>query len=872
MRASPTYQPFTFRDGQSGFHAYPSDYVYSSFYHPYEFDNGTGADLYEFIPFSVNYLFRNFAFNQSEVDTEGNPTTGADGNIDNMWTIGTETYRFYAPTNVVSISALLSPSQSQWIYYPAFRPFPEGIGLEETGTNTVTLFDNATNFFGLEFLSAKIAYAGNPASFTNLYPIGWLPWPEDPFCPAYPEAAQPVLNTVGYYFCQPGIHLLPGHTNFITTNTSPPLIVGLGQPSRIAGFAKQAISNGDPSKFAYLGQYFEKAYRITNGVVTSRETGVLSPYGDFFPTEPGQVALVTMTNFGVNERGTAIVNVVSLAIDANHDGTMDTRINGPDFTSIRDPFAFWLNNDFDRGHVVDKTDFEEDDLPGGGSPVTGARSVTDCDYQWALGYYAIPWKRDLEDYTRLWVPGIAALYQAHTNLNFELSIRNNDSATGPAINIFQAVETNGGTLYLTDTNIANQQIAHTPAASLARLLPGSILHLNDLFLFAGRTNDYFIFCGARRGKGELVLQIKSGTNLLAETSAWIDLKDIKEMYERWTIGDIPRTDIVPTNVASLAPEDLPTGVTPFQYPYSASDTNTSYILHVHGWNLARWEKDRFAETAYKRLYWQGYQGRFGLFRWPTKYNFDGASWYDRTTDADNFDSSEWNAWRSSDGLNWLLNRLNTMYPGQVRMYGHSLGNVVAGEALKKATNGLLVSVYAAVQAAIPSHLYDPNTPIRSLGIQDSGTPNAYAHYWASNSPCYFNGIAGASAFVNFYNPVDYAVAGPWELNQNFKPDEGLGYHYSSGVFSCNVPVNGTPLTFPTDTYRLFAFCVEARCKALGAQTNVAGPFQTALEVNLTAPPYGYDNTHKSHSGEFRSNNMKRAPFWDTLLRRMQLKP
>ena len=36
-----------------------------------------------------------------------------------------------------------------------------------------------------------------------------------------------------------------------------------------------------------------------------------------------------------------------------------------------------------------------------------------------------------------------------------------------------------------------------------------------------------------------------------------------------------------------------------------------------------WEKDRFAETAFKRLYWQGYQGRFGEFRWPTSYGFTG---------------------------------------------------------------------------------------------------------------------------------------------------------------------------------------------------------------------------------------------------------
>ena len=41
--------------------------------------------------------------------------------------------------------------------------------------------------------------------------------------------------------------------------------------------------------------------------------------------------------------------------------------------------------------------------------------------------------------------------------------------------------------------------------------------------------------------------------------------------------------------------------------------------------MESWEKDRFAESAFKRLYWQGYQGRFGVFRWPTDYGFKGIS-------------------------------------------------------------------------------------------------------------------------------------------------------------------------------------------------------------------------------------------------------
>ena len=94
--------------------------------------------------------------------------------------------------------------------------------------------------------------------------------------------------------------------------------------------------------------------------------------------------------------------------------------------------------------------------------------------------------------------------------------------------------------------------------------------------------------------------------------------------------------------------------TPFTYLYDeATDTNLDYILFVHGYNMPTWEKDRYAETAYKRLYWQGYQGRFGEYRWPT-----------HSTPV-LFDSDEFASWESGTGLYHLLVALNSKYPGNV---------------------------------------------------------------------------------------------------------------------------------------------------------------------------------------------------------------
>lgn len=117
------------------------------------------------------------------------------------------------------------------------------------------------------------------------------------------------------------------------------------------------------------------------------------------------------------------------------------------------------------------------------------------------------------------------------------------------------------------------------------------------------------------------------------------------MYERWTVGDDPK--VAPLTVPVLDSENLPhPPQLGFEYPQNM-DTNTPYILFVHGYNMKPWEKDRYAETAFKRLYWQGYQGRFGAFDWPT--TVQGI-----LNLTSGFDDSEEQAWNSEVELLNLL--------------------------------------------------------------------------------------------------------------------------------------------------------------------------------------------------------------------------
>ena len=288
--------------------------------------------------------------------------------------------------------------------------------------------------------------------------------------------------------------------------------------------------------------------------------------------------------------------------------------------------------------------------------------------------------------------------------------------------------------------------------------------------------------------------------------------------------------------------------------------STPYILLVHGYNMAIWEKDRYAETAFKRLYWQGYQGRFGEFRWPTAEH------------AVQFGSSELQAWESAQGLLNKLTGLNIQYPGQVYLAAHSLGNIVAGEALRLAGVNQIVNTYVAMQGAVSAHAYDPNTTPYIL-TEDWGAPDRYAQYYTNGAPCYFNASAGAGTYVNFFNVNDWALTNAWLLFQNSKPILDLNYSFTppDSYFKNSGSIQ---LFFPANTYELFDEIIQSRSYALGMQAGVKGAFQkggASQQVELDAAPYNFGPQHIYHSGEFRSDNAQRWQFWNQVLIKMKLK-
>ena len=402
------------------------------------------------------------------------------------------------------------------------------------------------------------------------------------------------------------------------------------------------------------------------------------------------------------------------------------------------------------------------------------------------------------------------------------------------------------------------------------------------------------------------------------------MRDVKELYERWTLGDGNGGE--PATNAVLVTSGLPSGVSATQFNDNPA-TPQPYILFVHGWNMDPWEKDSFAETSFKRLYWQGYTNRFGSLRWPTTYGFSG-SIVDIVTDPHNYDNGEFTAWRSGEGLRRHLVNLNQRYPGKTYVLAHSMGNVVAGEALalnaEKYSGGQIVNRYVASQAAVPIHCYSQNAPAGNfLNFQytptifqitypfanwDSGTGNVYPGWLSTNR-------ASCAERVNFYNPNDFALAkDAWQFNQALKPDSGFTFSYLylrfnspqlpnlsgsigsipshiipslarkgispplfrqlPGAFLYSGLLSSRFLDFEYDAnamYEVMAYASETRTLPLGAlgETGVMERKFNLWDAWLGDPDPNNGNgiyaRHKWHSAQFRSNYTTQNIYWANLL-------
>lgn len=557
---------------------------------------------------------------------------------------------------------------------------------------------------------------------------------------------------------------------------------------------------------------------------------------------------------------------IALQVDANRDG----QINGSDpMPTSEKPFRFWSNDDDDElktytwGESVIPNFFPPGYISPGAVPLPVFYEQEQDDL--AVTSATEDWKddspdcaRDLEDFARLQVY-IGGLHEAVRSGQIIIGVKwGSVTRANPSIRLHRHAESTGGTEYLFNTAAVTAQLNLSANEGIVQVVEGTnyLVSGTDVVRLPSRWFSTLseqnprlnlLFEGGQVGTGELrlVLLKQEGDDYVEigeGPGVWLDIQKPGEFVERFTCGDDHLGDVVAVHRHSSSA----TFATP------TKDEEKDYVLYVHGYNMAEFEKQRWIETAYKRLYWLGYKGRVGGFSWPCAQS------------APQFDPSEEKAWQSAAQLKAHLANLKAQ-GYRVHVIAHSQGNVVMGEALRQAGAGsALVRTYIASQAAVAASCYKENVPLMPDPGQE--TPDVYGTYPPTTLP-YFDGSAmsgATSRYVNFYNPVDYALTSAsgngfsWETDQRWKPT--APYLYLAGFQKLTL-LGFKTLSFPDDRFEIFSYAAEAKSKALGVMPT-GGVFTsfTNLESNQQ-----YGPEHIYHSGQFRASMATRYQYWDGVL-------
>ena len=592
---------------------------------------------------------------------------------------------------------------------------------------------------------------------------------------------------------------------------------------------------------------------------------------------------------GASNPTTVLLIPADLAVDANRDGYIkfagnvrDTNLTTIplDRTGEAEPFRFWVNDDHDAHNEA------------GGEEVVPAL-FSDCQDDEMNSV------RDMEDFARLrlHIGGLCKLV-SEGKLLVGLRWTNVTGTNAPSIKVFQHVETNGGTAYLTNMTAAEQQRLDDSGTAIREALKnkdnqhqsvntgGTFIFNPGFFSDLSETNSTknLLFEGCTEGKGELVITLHNtnGTEIGEGPGVWLDIMDIRKMYQSST-----------NNMFAGA------------LPSESQQT----LAFVHGWNMSLEGSRNYAETMFKRLWHRGFKGRFAYFRWNTDWS---SSWQwlpvgGSAIDAHlaEYNNSEFEAW--TQGAPALKTFVEQELPANhtINIAAHSMGNIVASEALRL---GMAVNNYALMQAAVPAACYDADEARIRRTSQETHTAGPLIYQmWDSPTPdedddastqalAYrgtFQGISTNANLISFYLSEDYATSFAWEINNDqTKPPMWNGEQGNASLcFNYEYNPQGNPgqklwmfavsALYPTyyitNKHEAMAYACRTWGKAAGAWGATAGAISANASVNLGDQDFQLPDQTKTgfgedHSGQFNANIQSLKPFYDELINKLQIGP
>jgi len=585
---------------------------------------------------------------------------------------------------------------------------------------------------------------------------------------------------------------------------------------------------------------------------------------------------VTAVNVSDNDLASEIavgILPVNVAVDADRDGII--RFDQSDGTTSERPFRFWINNDQDDVEVDEPVLVDEN-----------SRDLLDS---------TIKTNRDLEDFTRLKISvgiPLQALQEGHFLVGLKFR---NPTPNGPAIRIWPNESEEGLRNYLTNGTAAGRQrqkVCHGDTLNGTVFIPKSY--------WTGRNNTEanLIFEGVDKGEGELVLVIgHPGTSSEIESaSVHLKLLDVREMYQRARIVNSAE------QISHPWIDDSPPAQTwvwdPWNWPPSEDpDAEPVTAVFVHGWRLKYMDFMNWSDTSYKRLWHQGFKGKFYSFRWATYSGDNNGLPYglDEQMEGTKFppggttyNASEYRAWLCGPQLASFVNQLPN--PGRRSLFAHSMGNVIAGAALR---SGMSVQRYALCNAAVATMCYDPDPVLRNnpngtpwnnlfFGLTPHATPDTDSDadirgsYGLENK---FNEENEMPWIFNFGLPEDTAL-NSWVLNNlHFKPDGGPGGHHyryehypqppnlTYKLFQAAVGQNPRKITSQPEA---MGYVTKSLTRPAGLDLRVRGSIQDSHNMSSWGPGANHAGFGEVHSAQWRWPYQATHLFWNRLFIELEL--
>lgn len=582
---------------------------------------------------------------------------------------------------------------------------------------------------------------------------------------------------------------------------------------------------------------------------------------------------------GATLSDSAVYTVVETG--AGVDGNRDTQI---DFDNNHDrQLLFWFNNDQEGYHASDTA--VESEQPN----ITAADNTDNVIGQ----------RRDLEDLAPLRVDVDPLLVQnafdtagggmpdpGQLHVTYRLNLVNPGGAT---LRLFHSNnDQNDAILHVSDDNTADVQ-ANDPFFRMAagpsfatQLQLEQISEGLNAFLFEAIGAAYgSTFTATPTLEFETIIRYENNVTTSKKQAIELDLRDIKQLYTRWDVdygvnGGQPGTDKRP----DLSFQHYPTPTTPIhtsqitEIPFlNGVDT----IVYVHGWNNSDAggsdDKSAGSETMFKRLYWQGFRGEFVAFNWPTYvFEFDIFDPF-----ASSYNPSEFQAYRSAQALKNILEDYRGEFPllQPVHLLAHSMGNVVAGEALRQwawnpEVEDPLVTTYVAMEAAVSAGAYGNNNTDTVYAFEFGRPITDFYRFWSHGRNGFADPGLGLAFFfqgtnfawekaINLYNVQDYAL-NLWDISNFYKDwyvrwedwpydysfEAGDGENVNNDIFT-REPVVGPDvtltLTLPNgqpgpNAYEIMAFYAVSASLALG--TKEVSYFEENFDLEDFDMPGGSD--------------------------------